>query len=144
MSIQILEAVGEPSIRTIKIRSDENILVVEDRPDRVGWFRQRIPWCRTADLAHLANESILESLPDVIWLDYDLHHFTSEDTAALLAAIRFSGQIYIHSLNITGPQKLCSILCDLPHVSVTPFGDFKIQIVELERSKKMTEWSRTR
>lgn len=111
----------------IKIPFGLRVLVVEDRTERQNWFLKRIPHAIIADLAHLANQAICARVPDVVFLDYDLHRFTSEETAILLAAMRFRGRIYIHSLNGLGPERLGYILEGL-QVSVTPFGTFEIRI----------------
>lgn len=119
--------------RIIVVEKNAPVLVVEDRPGRQRWFTAQIPWAQFADLAHLANRMIRQSRFNFIFLDFDLHYFTSRETAELLSKLRYPGRVFIHSLNSSGPELLQQIMNNLEHVELTPFGTFEIEITERRR-----------
>ena len=123
----LLEITGKAEVHTIKVPLTAKVLVVEDRVRRIDWFRSRIPHAHFADLSHTANAILLDVKPDVVFLDFDLHGFTSLETAKILAATKFAGTIYVHSLNNLGGDILCRILQGLS-VERHEFGSFEIRI----------------
>src|SRR6202034_1958705 len=89
------------------VQSDWAILVLEDAPERVAWFKERVPhavYCATADEAIQALR--LQNFR-VIFLDHDLHWMhaadntivkgTGKEVALYLKRTNFPGVIVIHS-----------------------------------------------
>jgi hypothetical protein len=120
-------------MRLIEVDADDTVLVVEDSLQRRNWFlsRYRIPHAYLADTARQAKECFDQIAPDVVFLDWDLHCFTSEDFARRLAAMNFSGQVIVHSTNPFGMEVLKKIL---PAAAVRPFGLFDILRVGAKRT----------
>jgi hypothetical protein len=95
-----------------------------------------LPDAYLADTARQAIEMFDQMLPDTVFLDYDLHHFTSEDFARHLVDVRFAGKVFVHSTNRFGIAVLERII---PGASIAPFGTF-----EVRRVREGSDESRTR
>lgn len=102
------------------------ILVVEDSPVRIEWFRQRLPnACIVTD--PVSAVSALATRPDVVFLDFDLGAATSLGVAYLLADDP-PPLCVIHSANEEGAALLKGIL---PDALVLPFASFSIETNEI-------------
>ena len=110
-------------IEFIGIALGTRVLVVEDRERRRQWFAERLPDAELVDTARLGLEALARRTPDVCFLDYHLHGFTSRDVAKYLAAEKFSGMLLVHSTCAFGADVLMKIL---PGATKAPFGTFDI------------------
>lgn len=99
-----------------------SVLVVEDSPARLEWFRARLPQARIATNPVEAVNALTYQ-PDVVFLDFDLGLANSLGVAHLLADTPPSLCI-IHSANEQGAAKLKDIL---PAALVLPFASFSIE-----------------
>jgi transketolase len=117
---------------TFTVQSDWAVLVLEDTPERIAWFKERIPhavYCMTADEA---MEALSSQEFRVVFLDHDLHWMhadnaifkgTGKEVATHLAKMKFEGIVVIHSKNDTGVKSMLAIL---PSARVARFGEFDI------------------
>jgi CheY-like chemotaxis protein len=62
-----------------------SVLVVEDSPTRIEWFRAHVPHAVFASTPAAAIAAITTSNPDTVFLDFDLGAVTSLGVALLLA-----------------------------------------------------------
>ena len=108
----------------IEIADAASILIVEDRQSRIDWFAQRLPGAEFADTSRLAIEAISRRVPDVCFLDYDLHYFTSVNFANHLVHIKAASVVVVHSTNERGAETLSKIL---PDAIFSPFGEFEVR-----------------
>lgn len=108
----------------LHVSTAARILVVEDRPFRRKWFRDRVPQAEFADLPRIAIDLLDQQPFDVCFLDWSLHGFTSHEVAAHISS---NGQkvcaVVIHSTDRSGVDLLKRIL---PDAKVAPFGTFEI------------------
>jgi CheY-like chemotaxis protein len=114
------------------VQSDWLVLVLEDMPERIDWFRERLPdavYCATADAA---IEALKSRTFRVVFLDHDLHwtHVdntlvkgTGKEVATYLADTEFSGIVVIHSKHDNAVETMRRIL---PRAKVARFGEFDI------------------
>ena len=122
---------------TFTIQGDWDVLVLEDAPERIGWFKERVPqavYCATADDAIRALSS---QEFRVVFLDHDLHWMhaadntivkgTGKEVALHLKKMGFHGIVVIHSKNENGVEVMQKIL---PTAKIARFGDFEIQTTE--------------
>jgi CheY-like chemotaxis protein len=99
-----------------------SVLVVEDSPTRIDWFRERLPHATIATTPLEAVEA-LRYVPDVVFLDFDLGAGNSLGVASLLADAP-PNLCVIHSANEEGAAELKSLL---PAALVLPFASFTIE-----------------
>jgi CheY-like chemotaxis protein len=120
---------------TFTIQPDWPVLVLEDAPERIAWFKERVPqavYCTTADEAIRALSS---QEFRVVFLDHDLHWMHAADNAIVkgtgkevarhLRGMKFQGIVVIHSKNEDGVGVMQKIL---PRAKRVRFGEFEIQI----------------
>jgi hypothetical protein len=120
---------------TFTIQADWGVLVLEDAPERIAWFKERVPqavYCATADEAIRALSS---QTFRVVFLDHDLHWMhaadntivkgTGKEVALHLSKAEFPGVVVVHSKNEDGVKVMSKIL---PTAKVARFGEFEIQI----------------
>jgi len=121
------------------IRADWRVLVVEDREDRISWFRVRLPNAVFAKNAEAALQALNQHEFKVAFLDHDLHWMhadntifkgTGKEVARYMAQHRFQGIVVIHSRHEEGAAVMKKFL---PKARLAPFGTFEIipKIVKL-------------
>lgn len=118
----------EKHMRTIEIGQNATVLVVEDNPKRLEWFTKHLPGSYCVDTSRLAIDFLKQTTPDLIFLDFHLHHFHSIEAARYLAATKFTGAIYIHSAHRSGAYILKGIL---PQAHEAEFGSFIIRSTQM-------------
>jgi len=121
-------------VRVFHVPADFDVLVLEDTPERIEWFRHRVPqavYCATADDA-IRELSAHEFR--VVFLDHDLHWMhadnsivkgTGKEVAMHLAKTGFKGVVVIHSKHDNAVEVMRRIL---PHAHVARFGEFEIHV----------------
>jgi CheY-like chemotaxis protein len=120
-------------VTTFTVQSDWPVLVLEDTPERIQWFRERLPqavYCATADAA---IEALKSQTFRVIFLDNDLHWMhadntitkgTGKEVAMHIAKAEYPGIVVIHSRHDDAVEVMRRIL---PGARVARFGEFEIQ-----------------
>jgi CheY-like chemotaxis protein len=63
----------EPAPKVIRIAETAKVFVLEDPPERIAWFRQRIPQAVVASNAEQALALLDDQTFDVCFLDHDLN-----------------------------------------------------------------------
>jgi CheY-like chemotaxis protein len=116
------------------IPSTASVFVLDDKEDRISWFRARLPRLRYAKTADAALEVLSEEKFDVVFLDHDLswmdagfphrQHGNGKEVARYLATTKFPGMIVIHS-HSDQAQAMAKIL---PKAHIARFGDFSITV----------------
>lgn len=133
-----MNSLGFSMEKTYIISEDSEVLLLEDSPKRIAWFRERIP----LDKLHV-TDSVEEAIEwtkarkfDVFFLDHDLseEHY-AEDTASdtsgtafahWLAGCGFTGQnMIIHSWNFHGRRRMHAFL---PEATKALFGTFDVSV----------------
>jgi DNA-binding LytR/AlgR family response regulator len=99
-----------------------SVLVVEDSPMRIEWFRERVPHAMIASTPFQAVNALTDE-PDTVFLDFDLGAANSLGVAQLLADAP-PKLCVIHSANEEGAAELKSLL---PTALVLPFASFTIE-----------------
>lgn len=119
---------------TFTIQAKWLVLVVEDDPMRIEWFKSRIPSALFVDSAEGAI-MLLQDQPgiDAVFLDHDLNFADAAfpnlrpgsgvRVARHLAQLKFQGFVVIHSVNEAGAR---AMLSHLPAAHAAPFGTFEI------------------
>ena len=124
----------------IRLKPNTSVLVVEDNPERISWFKKHLP----ADTVYAMSPSKAENVIgahrfDVVFLDHDAipefversdpHYLdkTFYNVATMLARQGYDGQVVIHSHNPVGARRLEHVLARHAHVEVIPFGMFNIE-----------------
>jgi hypothetical protein len=119
---------------TFTIQPDWPVLVLEDTPERIAWFRERIPQATYVATATAAIEALNSREFRVVFLDNDLHWMhadntivkgTGKEVALHLKRIDFPGVIVIHSKH---DEAVSVMLRYLPHAKRARFGEFEIQL----------------
>jgi len=100
-----------------------SVLVVEDSPVRIEWFREHVPHALFVSTPAEAIAAITAGHPDTVFLDFDLGTVTSLGDALLLADAP-PKLCVIHSANEKGAAELKSLL---PAALVLPFASFTIE-----------------
>ena len=124
----------EPVRKVMRIAETAKVFVLEDSPERVAWFRQRVPQATFASNAEQALAILDDQKFDVCFLDHDLNFSdvafpdtrpgSGQRVAHYLAQERFSGIVVIHSVNEAGARAMKS---HLPQSHVMPFGTFELE-----------------
>src|ERR1700733_1111940 len=119
---------------TFNVQSDWAVLVLEDTPERIAWFKQRLPqavYCASADAAIAALKS---QQFRAVFLDHDLHWMhadntivkgTGKEVALHLKKTSFPGVIVIHSKHDEAADVMQTLL---PHAKRTRFDEFEIVV----------------
>jgi hypothetical protein len=119
---------------TFTVQSDWPVLVLEDTPERITWFKQRLPhavYCATADAA---IEALKTHEFRAVFLDHDLHWMhadntivkgTGKEVALFLKKIEFPGVIVIHSKHDDAADVMQKILS---HAKRARFDEFEINV----------------
>lgn len=118
----------------MRIAETAKVFVLEDSPERVAWFRQRLPQATFASNAEQALALLEDQKFDVCFLDHDLNCSdvafpdtrpgSGQRVVHYLAQERFSGIVVIHSVNEAGARAMNS---HLPQSHVMPFGTFELE-----------------
>jgi serine/threonine protein phosphatase PrpC len=124
----------ESAPKTIRIPEAAKVFVLEDSPERIKWFRHRIPQAIIASNAEQALALLDEQTFDVCFLDHDLSFSdvafpdmrpgSGQRVAHHLAQTRFSGIVIIHSVHEAGARAMKNLL---GRAHALPFGTFEIK-----------------
>jgi CheY-like chemotaxis protein len=112
--------------KTFTIRCHDRVLVVEDNPERILWFREKLPRATLVRHPLLAIDALRARPFDVVMLDADLpcpQNLTGVDVAKCLVRSRFRGRVLIHSYNQRAVREMKRLLKD---AMAYEFGDFEI------------------
>ena len=121
-------------VTTFTVQSDWAVLVLEDTPERIAWFKERLPravYCATADAAIAALKTHEFR---AVFLDHDLHWMhadntivkgTGKEVAMHLKKTSFPGVIVIHSKHDEAADVMRKIL---PHAKRARFDEFEIKV----------------
>jgi CheY-like chemotaxis protein len=117
------------------VQPDWKVLVLEDAPERIVWFKERVPDAVYVATAHDAIQALAQQDFRVIFLDHDLHWMHAADNAIVkgtgkevamhLKKMGFRGIVVIHSKNEDGARVMLKIL---PRAKVARFGEFEIRL----------------
>jgi CheY-like chemotaxis protein len=131
----------ESAPRVIRVPETAKVLVLEDSPERIKWFRQRISLAVFASNAEQALALLDEQTFDMCFLDHDLNFSdvafpdarpgSGQRVAYRLAQTRFSGIVVIHSVNETGARAMKNLL---GRAYVLPFGTFELEVTVCSNS----------
>ena len=115
------------------VQPDWKVLVLEDAPERIVWFKERVPDAVYVATAADAIQALTQQDFRVIFLDHDLHWMhaadnaivkgTGKEVALYLRKTDFKGIVVIHSKNEDGARAMLKIL---PGAKVARFGEFEI------------------
>lgn len=115
------------------VQPDWKVLVLEDAPERIVWFKERVPHAVYVATAHDAIQALTQQNFRVVFLDHDLHWMHAADNAIVngtgkevalhLKKTGFKGIVVIHSKNEDGARVMLKIL---PRAKVARFGEFEI------------------
>jgi len=118
---------------TFTVQPDWKVLVLEDAPERIVWFKERVPDAVYVATAHDAIQALTQQDFRVVFLDHDLHWMhaadhtivkgTGKEVAMHLKKTGFKGIVVIHSKNEDGARVMLKIL---PGAKVARFGEFEI------------------
>jgi CheY-like chemotaxis protein len=117
---------------TFTIAPDWKVLVLEDMPERIAWFKERLPQAVYATTADAAIEALKSREFRAVFLDHDLHWMhanntivkgTGKEVALYLKKTSFPGVIVIHSKHDEAADVMHRIL---PHAKLARFGEFEI------------------
>ena len=115
---------------TIKLPAESRVLLLEDSPMRIAWFKKRVPnltVVSTVDAfkAYLAGHPIC----DFIFFDHDLGEGAGTGLeAAQYLKDAFGGNTdagLIHTWNSAGAKAMQAVLQRVPYV---PFGQFEVEV----------------
>ncbi len=116
------------------VQPDWKVLVLEDAPERIVWFRERVPDAVYVATAADAIQALTQQDFRVVFLDHDLHWMHAADNAIVkgtgkevamhLKKTGFKGIVVIHSKNEDGARVMLKIL---PRAKVARFGEFEIR-----------------
>jgi CheY-like chemotaxis protein len=119
-------------VTTFTVQPDWAILVLEDTPERVAWFKERLPQAVYVTTADTAIEALKSQEFRAVFLDHDLHWMhadntivkgTGKEVALHLKEMSFPGIIVIHSKHDDAADVMRHIL---PHAKRARFGEFEI------------------
>ena len=115
------------------VQPDWKVLVLEDAPERIVWFKERVPDAVYVATAEDAIKVLTQQNFRVVFLDHDLHWMhaadnaivkgTGKEVALYLRKTDFKGIVVIHSKNEDGARAMLKIL---PGAKVARFGEFEI------------------
>lgn len=117
------------------IPKDWPVFVLDDREDRIHWFKRRVPQAVFARNAEVAKYELKQSGKKfkVCFLDHDLswidagfpgrQYGNGKEIARLLRDLDFKGIVVIHSKHRECAEVMNEIL---PNAYVLPFGYFDI------------------
>jgi CheY-like chemotaxis protein len=113
-------------MKTFTIRCHDRVLVVEDNPERIVWFREKLLRATLVRHPLLAIDALRARPFDVVFIDADLpcpQNFTGVDVAKFLVRSRFRGRVLLHSYNQRAVREMKRIVRD---AVAWEFGDFEI------------------
>lgn len=119
----------------IEISRAWKIFILEDSPERIRWFRERMPDATIVSTAEDALAILSQGSFDFFFLDHDLcfndaafpdKPGSGERVAHYLAQKGFAGSAVIHSVNELGATRMRA---RLRQAKIAPFGTFDISLV---------------
>ena len=119
---------------TFTIHPNWKVLVLEDTPERIAWFKERLPNAVYVTTAENAIDRIRRHTFNVVFLDHDLHWMhadntivkgTGKEVALYLKKIDFPGIIVIHSKHDEAADVMRNIL---PNAKRARFEEFEINV----------------
>lgn len=125
----------------IRLKRHTPVLVVEDNPERIHWFKKKMVQANvTYALTPAKAENVLGAHRfDVVFLDHDaVPEFversdpnylnkTFYNVATMLERQKWGGTVIIHSHNPVGARRMEHALARHAHVQIIPFGMFDIE-----------------
>lgn len=120
---------------TFTIHPDWRVLVLEDTPERIAWFKERLPNAVYVTTAENAIDRIRRHTFNVVFLDHDLHWMhadntivkgTGKEVALYLKKVNFPGIIVIHSKHDEAVDVMHKIL---PHAKRARFETFELEVL---------------
>jgi len=108
------------------------VLVLEDTPERIEWFKERLPAATYVTTADAAITALKSNQYRAVFLDHDLHWMhadnsivkgTGKEVALYLKETAFPGIIVIHSKHDAAAEVMQRIL---PHAKRARFEEFDI------------------
>ena len=121
---------------TFNVPRDWPVLVLEDTPERIAWFKKRLPHAVYAATADAAIAALKSQHFRAVFLDHDLHWMhadnsivkgTGKEVALHLKEAGFAGIIVIHSKHDEAVEVMLRIL---PHAKRARFDEFEITSVD--------------
>ena len=118
---------------TFTVQSDWPVLVLEDTPERITWFKERLPQAVYVTTADAAIAALKTHEFRAVFLDHDLHWLhadntivkgTGKEVALHLKKMGFPGVIVIHSKHDEAADVMQKIL---PHAKRARFDEFEIK-----------------
>jgi CheY-like chemotaxis protein len=118
------------------VQSDWPVLVLEDTPERIAWFKERLPRAVYVTTADDAIEALKSQAFRAVFLDHDLHWMhadntivkgTGKEVALHLKKMNFPGVIVIHSKHDAAADVMRKIL---PHAKRARFDEFEINVID--------------
>jgi len=118
----------------IEIPRAWNVFILEDSPERIRWFRERVPEATIVSTAEDALAILSQRSFDFCFLDHDLcfndaafpdRRGSGERVAHYLAQKGFVGRTVIHSVNEVGAMRMKA---RLHQAQIAPFGTFDVSV----------------
>ena len=114
----------------ITIPTESRVLLLEDSPMRIAWFRKRLPILHVVNTVQEFREYFnSKPLVDFIFFDHDLGTEETGYDAAKYIKDKFGGNTtnagIIHTWNPSGAAKMRELL---PLTLWIPFGEFEIEV----------------
>jgi hypothetical protein len=125
--------VGTSTVKAYTVQPGWAILVLEDTPERIAWFKERVPEAVYVSTADDAIRELSAREFRVVFLDHDLHWMhadnsivkgTGKEVALHLAKTNFQGIVVIHSKHEAAVAVMLKIL---PRAHAARFGEFEIR-----------------
>jgi hypothetical protein len=115
----------------VKLPAESHVLLLEDSPMRIAWFKKRIPHLTVVSNVEDFKQYFLNKpICDFIFFDHDLGEGcgTGEDAATFIKE-HFGGNTtnagIIHTWNPSGAAKMKVLL---PLTLWIPFGEFEVEV----------------
>lgn len=135
----------------VRVPENSNVLVVDDNPVRLAWFRARLANVKLVETTTDAIEALKTETFGIAFLDHDLgpedyELYVKGQTRRvgngqeiarwMLDNNRIPDVVVIHSWNPDGANAMKDIL---PKAHVIPFGDFKIAVEAMSEAEKSSQ-----
>lgn len=126
------------SCARIRIPRHAKCFLLEDSPERIAWFQDRLPSIDVTENVSDAIEALSHNVYDFVFLDHDLGLLdyagytgpvgNGQAVASFLSGRGFIGHnVIIHSWNPMGAARMKDIL---EGAMAIPFGQFDIEFID--------------